>query len=93
MKNLRDQKTASKLEKNPLKLRVYSSQLLGINSDLVLHGGGNSSVKLSEKNIFGNEEDILYVKGSGRNLATIDEKGFTPLRLKHMKKLAFFLQK
>jgi len=87
MKNLWDQKTASGLENNPLKLRVYSSQLLGLDSNLVLHGGGNTSVKLSEKNIFGEEEEILYVKGSGIDLATIDEKGFTPLRLKHMKKL------
>ena len=69
MKNLWDQKTASRLEKNPLQLRVFSSQLLGLDSDLVLHGGGNTSVKLRETNIFGEEEDILYVKGSGRNLA------------------------
>jgi len=88
MKNLWDQKTASKLGKNPLQLRVFTSQLLGIDSDLVLHGGGNTSVKLRETNIFGEEEDILYVKGSGRNLATIDIEGFTPLRLTRMKKLA-----
>ena len=88
MKNLWDQKTASELEKKPLQLRVFSSQLLGFDSDLVLHGGGNTSVKLRETNIFGEEEDILYVKGSGRNLATIDIEGFTPLRLTHMNKLA-----
>ena len=88
MKNLWDQKTASRLEENSLQLRVYSSQLLGLDSDLVLHGGGNTSVKLRETNIFGEEEDILYVKGSGRNLATIDAEGFTPLRLTNIKKLA-----
>ena len=76
------------LEKTPLQLRVFSSQLLGIDSELVLHGGGNTSVKLRETNIFGEEEDILYVKGSGRNLATIDIEGFTPLRMTHMNKLA-----
>ena len=54
----------------------------------MLHGGGNTSVKLRETNIFGEEEDILYVKGSGRNLAAIDIKDFTPLRLTHMNKLA-----
>ena len=88
MKNLWDQKTASRLKKNPLQLRVFSSQLLGLDSDLVLHGGGNTSVKLRETNIFGEKEDILYVKGSGRNLATIGVEGFTPLRLTQMKKLA-----
>ena len=87
MKNLWDQKIASKLEKKPLHLRVYTSQLLGLDSELVLHGGGNTSVKIREKNIFGEEEEIIYVKGSGINLATIDIEGFTPLRLTHMKKL------
>ena len=43
MKNLWDQKTASRLEENSLQLRVYSSQLLGLDSDLVLHGGGTVS--------------------------------------------------
>ena len=88
MKNLWDQKTASGFEENSLQMRVYSSKLLGKETDLVLHGGGNTSVKLSHTNIFGEEEHILYVKGSGKNLAAIDEEGFTPLRLKQMKKLA-----
>ncbi len=61
--------------------RVYTSRLLGVEKTLVLHGGGNTSVKLREKTIFGDEEDILYVKGSGWNLATIEQAGFTPLRL------------
>ena len=87
MKNLWDQKTAARLKKNPLQLRVYTSQLLGLDTELVLHGGGNTSVKIRENNIFGEEEDIIYVKGSGMNLATIDVKGFTPLRLKHMRRL------
>ena len=58
-------------------LRVYTTQLLGKNNNLVLHGGGNTSVKLRETNIFGEEEDILYVKGSGKNLATIDSLIFS----------------
>ena len=91
MKNLWDHKLASRLKKTPLLLRVYSSQLLGLDSDLVLHGGGNTSVKINETNIFGEEEEILYVKGSGRNLATIDTVDFTPLRLAHMKKLVELL--
>ena len=66
MKNLWDHKLASKLNKTPLLLRVYSSQLLGLDSNLVLHSGGNTSVKINETNIFGVEEKILYVKGSGR---------------------------
>ena len=68
--------------------RVYTSQLLGRDKSLVLHGGGNTSVKLREKDLFGEERDVLYVKGSGRDLETIDASGFAPLDLRAMQKLA-----
>lgn len=68
--------------------RVHTSQLLGKNKSLVLHGGGNTSVKITEKNIIGEEEEILYVKGSGWDLETITAEGFSPVRLNHLKKLA-----
>ncbi|MCS7055822.1 MAG: bifunctional aldolase/short-chain dehydrogenase, partial [Thermoflexales bacterium] len=55
---------------------------------LVLHGGGNTSVKTRVRNVFGEEEDILYIKGSGRDLATIEATGFTPLRLQPTARLA-----
>jgi rhamnose utilization protein RhaD (predicted bifunctional aldolase and dehydrogenase) len=71
-----------------LELRAYSSRLLGREPALVLHGGGNTSVKLTERNLFGDEEDILYVKGSGRDLATIDREGFSPCRLAYLRRLA-----
>ena len=65
-----------------LKKRVYTSNCLGKNKNLVLHGGGNTSVKVIEKNIFGKFEEILYVKGSGWDLETITEDGFSPVKLK-----------
>lgn len=68
--------------------RVYTSRLLGANPALVLHGGGNTSVKIRERNILGVEEDILYVKGSGWDLATIEEAGFSPCRMQHLLGLA-----
>ncbi len=61
-----------------LALRVYTSRLLGENSSLVLHGGGNTSVKI---------DDILYVKGSGWDLATIEEEGFSPVKTIELIKL------
>ncbi len=67
--------------------RVYTSRLLGREAALVLHGGGNTSVKVRERNILGEEEDILYVKGSGWNLATVEAAGFAPLRLQHLLRL------
>src|SRR5690606_32203466 len=68
--------------------RVYSSRLLGRDDTLVLHGGGNTSVKLREANVLGEEEDLLYVKGSGSDLATIEASGFVPVRLNHLVRLA-----
>jgi len=73
---------------NELELRVYTSRLLGQDKSLVLHGGGNTSVKITEKNILGEEEQILYVKGSGWDMETIAAAGFAPVRLEHLKKLA-----
>ncbi len=74
--------------KNDLGLRVYTSRLLGRNAELVLHGGGNTSVKLTESNLFGETEELLYVKGSGWNLETIEAAGFSPVRMTHLLKLA-----
>ncbi len=74
--------------KGDLGLRVYTSRLLGRDKSLVLHGGGNTSVKVLEKNVFGEEEAILYVKGSGWDLETIEPEGFSPVRLAHVLRLA-----
>jgi rhamnose utilization protein RhaD (predicted bifunctional aldolase and dehydrogenase)/NAD(P)-dependent dehydrogenase (short-subunit alcohol dehydrogenase family) len=68
--------------------RVYTSRLLGQDHSLVLHGGGNTSVKIRERTIFGDEEDLLYVKGSGWDLETIEAPGFAPLRLERVLRLA-----
>jgi rhamnose utilization protein RhaD (predicted bifunctional aldolase and dehydrogenase)/NAD(P)-dependent dehydrogenase (short-subunit alcohol dehydrogenase family) len=87
MKNLWDAAEASKC-KSDLELRVYTSRLLGRDNTLVLHGGGNTSVKVRERNVVGEEEEILYVKGSGWDLETIEVEGFTPVRMAHLLKLA-----
>src|SRR4051794_4400288 len=71
-----------------LGLRVYTSRLLGRDKSLVLHGGGNTSVKIRETNRFGDEEEILYVKGSGWDLETIEAAGFSPVRLGPAARLA-----
>src|SRR6187397_1251436 len=68
--------------------RVYTSRLLGRDKSLVLHGGGNTSVKLRERNLVGEDEDILYVKGSGWDLGVIEEAGFAPVRMSHLLRLA-----
>jgi rhamnose utilization protein RhaD (predicted bifunctional aldolase and dehydrogenase)/NAD(P)-dependent dehydrogenase (short-subunit alcohol dehydrogenase family) len=87
MKNLWDAVEAGKCTSD-LELRVYSSRLLGRDDTLVLHGGGNTSVKVKKPNLFGEEEEILYVKGSGWDLETIEADGFTPVRIAPLLKLA-----
>ncbi len=66
---------------------VYASRLLGADPALVLHGGGNTSVKIEQANLFGERESILYVKGSGADLATITAQDFAPVRLAHLRRL------
>ena len=68
--------------------RVYTSRLLGRDAALVLHGGGNTSVKRRETDILGRPLDVLYVKGSGADLVNIDESGFSAVRLDHLQALA-----
>ncbi|HAJ75526.1 MAG TPA: bifunctional aldolase/short-chain dehydrogenase [Gammaproteobacteria bacterium] len=88
MDNLWRDEEAKAFEHSDLAMRVYTSRLLGRSDDLVLHGGGNTSVKSPRANIFGEEEDILFVKGSGWDLKTIEEPGFSPARLAVLKRLA-----
>ena len=71
-----------------LGLRVYTARLLGRDKSLVLHGGGNASVKIRENDLFGANEEVLYIKGSGCDLETIEAAGFAPVRLDYLRRLA-----
>ncbi len=62
-------------------LRVYTTRLLGRNSQLVLHGGGNTSVKSSIKDIDGKNYEVLCVKGSGWDMAEIEPAGLPAVKL------------
>ncbi len=64
-----------------LVLRVYTSRLLGGDPSLVLHGGGNTSVKTVVRDLAGEPVDVLYVKGSGSDLSAIGPEGFPACRL------------
>lgn len=89
MKSLWSDKEARKY-KGELGKRVYTSRILGADPELVLHGGGNTSVKIREKDFFGDPVDVLYVKGSGWDLGTIENEGFAPVRMDTLLKLAEF---
>jgi rhamnose utilization protein RhaD (predicted bifunctional aldolase and dehydrogenase)/NAD(P)-dependent dehydrogenase (short-subunit alcohol dehydrogenase family) len=64
-----------------LALRVYTSRLLGSEPTLVLHGGGNTSVKLRWRDSSGEELDVICVKGSGWDMAVIEPAGIPAVRL------------
>mgnify|MGYP001331662559 FL=1 len=65
--------------------RIYTTHLLGKNSDLVLHGGGNTSVKSVSKNFKGKNIDVIYVKGSGWDMSNLSEKGMPGIELEPLK--------
>lgn len=71
-----------------LALRTYTARLLGKNPALVLHGGGNTSVKSRAKTVLGEELDVLHVKGSGWDLATIEPPGHPACRMDALLALA-----
>jgi rhamnose utilization protein RhaD (predicted bifunctional aldolase and dehydrogenase) len=82
MKNLFSEERAKSL-KSDLELRVYTSNLLGESDELVLHGGGNTSVKTVVDG-----EEILLVKGSGWDLVSIKAEGFAPVKLQALLDMA-----
>src|ERR1700693_3864780 len=64
-----------------LALRIYTTRLLGREPKLVLHGGGNTSVKTRLRDLLGEEVDALCVKGSGGDMAAIEPAGLPAVRL------------
>ena len=70
-----------------LALRTYTSRLLGADPALVVHGGGNTSAKGVERDILGQPTNVLYIKGSGWDLATIEPAGLPAVRLEPLQKL------
>lgn len=88
MKSLWNDADARRAGRSPVAQRVYTSRLLGQNPELVLHGGGNTSVKARERDYFGAPVDVLHVKGSGWDLATIEKEGFAPVRIETLLKMA-----
>ena len=70
-----------------LALRTYTSQLLGVDPSLVLHGGGNTSVKRTVKDRFGDAVEVIAVKASGYDLGTVPPEGHVAVRLDHLRRL------
>lgn len=66
---------------------VYASRLLGRDDRLVMHGGGNTSVKSVLTDFIGNHSNVIFIKASGVNLASVDVHDFTPVRIEPLQRL------
>ncbi|WP_372593379.1 bifunctional aldolase/short-chain dehydrogenase [Actinotalea sp.] len=66
---------------------VAATREIGADPRLVLHGGGNSSLKATVTDVTGREITVLFVKGSGHDMATIGADGFAPMRLDRLREL------
>src|ERR1700693_2978075 len=70
-----------------LALRIYTTRLLGREARLVLHGGGNTSVKTRQRDLLGEEVEVLCVNGCGGGKAAIEPAGLPAVRLERLRKL------
>ncbi len=70
-----------------LALQTYATRLLGQDRHLVLHGGGNASVKTLARDVFGDEHQVLCIKGSGRDMAEVTPADMPALRLEPLQRL------
>ena len=70
-----------------LALRVYTTRLLGRDPRLVLHGGGNTSVKTTVADLLGETTGVICIKGSGADMAEIEPAGLPAVRLDRLRKL------
>jgi rhamnulose-1-phosphate aldolase/alcohol dehydrogenase len=71
----------------PLALRVYTSRLIGAEPDLVMHGGGNTSVKIEHRDVLGEAVEAICVKGSGWDLDSIEPAGLPAMALAPLRAL------
>jgi rhamnulose-1-phosphate aldolase/alcohol dehydrogenase len=70
-----------------LALRVYTSRLIGRDTSLVMHGGGNTSLKGVVTTLLGDKVEALFIKGSGWDLDSIEPPGLPPVRLAELRRL------
>jgi len=70
-----------------LAVRTYTTRLLGSDPKMVLHGGGNTSVKTVVKDQLGEDVDVICIKGSGWDMGVIEPAGLPAVRLEPLRKL------
>src|SRR5258708_29325834 len=73
--------------KEDVAVRPYATRLLGSDPKMVLHGGGNTSVKTTVKDQLGEDVDVICIKGSGWDMGVIEPAGLPAVRLAPFRKL------
>lgn len=70
-----------------LALRLYSARLIGCDPDLVMHGGGNTSIKLAARDVLSETIEVIHIKGSGADLGQITARGMPAVRMDTLRRL------
>src|SRR6516165_1626195 len=70
-----------------LALRTYTTRLWGSDPRLVLHGGGNTSVKTKVKDMLGEDVEVICIKGSGWDMGNIEPQGLPAVKLEPLRRL------
>ncbi|MEC7909699.1 MAG: SDR family NAD(P)-dependent oxidoreductase, partial [Actinomycetota bacterium] len=83
----KSKKATTQSPNDPIEACAHFSRLIGGDSNLVLHGGGNSSVKAHRPDITGQDREAIFVKGSGWDMGSLEVPGLTPLDLPRLKEL------
>jgi rhamnose utilization protein RhaD (predicted bifunctional aldolase and dehydrogenase)/NAD(P)-dependent dehydrogenase (short-subunit alcohol dehydrogenase family) len=87
MQSLWNSAESERWNSSELEQRIYSARLLGDEPDLGCMVGGAVSVKITEKNLFGEPAELIYLHAAGTDLASIELAQFIPLRRDHLLRL------
>jgi rhamnose utilization protein RhaD (predicted bifunctional aldolase and dehydrogenase)/NAD(P)-dependent dehydrogenase (short-subunit alcohol dehydrogenase family) len=87
MQNLWSSVESERWNSNALEQRIYSARLLGLEPELGSQFGGSVSIKIAQKNIFGELDELIYVHRSQTDLTKLEVANFVPLRRKQLLKL------
>ena len=82
-----DAQAAVKTWGRQLGKRIYTARLIGADSSLVLHGGGNVSLKATHTGLTGESVDAIYVKGTGHDLGRLTSVGLPGINLAYLRSL------
>ena len=83
-----DEAKAASMAGDEVALFIYRSNLLGADLRLTNYGGGNTSVKITDKDpLTGADSEVMWIKGSGGDIGTLTKSGCAALYLERLRNL------